>query len=60
LIALGRHTVSALLSSATSSVNSGSTPQQVINAFTTVFPRRNYETLKNKFAADNERQCPLN
>jgi len=60
LDALGRHTVAALLSSASSGVSYGMTPAQVIAAFNAVFPGGNYEGQKNIFAALNERSCPLN
>jgi hypothetical protein len=60
LDALGRHTVAALLSSASNGVNYGMTPAQVIAAFNAVFPGGNYEGQKNIFAALNERTCPLN
>jgi hypothetical protein len=60
LNALGRHTVSALLNSASSGVQFSLTTQEVIDAFNAVFPGGNYEGLKNRFAAANERSCPLN
>jgi hypothetical protein len=60
LDALGRHTVAALLNSASNGVNYGLTPAQVIAAFNAVFPGGNYEGQKNIFAALNERNCPLN
>jgi len=60
LDALGRHTVAALLSSASGGVSYGMTPAQVIAAFNAVFPGGNYEGQKNIFAALNERTCPLN
>ena len=60
LNALGRHTVAALLSSASSGVNYGMTPAQVIAAFNGVFPGGDYNTLHNTLAAANERGCPLN
>jgi hypothetical protein len=60
LNALGRHVVAALLSSGSSSVNYGMTPAQVIAAFNAGFPASDYEALKDRFAALNERNCPLN
>jgi len=59
LEALGRHTVAALLNSA--SVGFGMTTQEVIDAFNAVFPgtKAQYNTLKNTFAALNESVCPL-
>jgi hypothetical protein len=62
LNALGRHTVAALLNSANSGVSFEESPAQVIAAFNSVFPgtKAQYTTLKNQFAALNERLCPLN
>jgi hypothetical protein len=62
LNALGRHTVAALLNSASSGVSFEDSPGQVITAFNNVFPgtKSQYETLKNRFASLNERLCPLN
>ncbi len=61
LNALGRHTVAALLNSGTTAVGYGlSSPQAVIDAFNAAYLGSNYETLKNQFAAMNERGCPLN
>jgi hypothetical protein len=62
LIALGRHTVAALLNSASSGVSFELTPGEVVNAFNAVFPGSDseYETLKNRFAGLNQRLCPLN
>ena len=61
LNALGRHTVAALLNAASDSVGYGMTPAEVIAAFNAVYPGSDtdYETLKNQFAAMNERGCPL-
>jgi len=58
LNALGRHTVSALLSSG--SVNYAFSAQDVIDAFNAVYPGGDYEGQKNIFAAQNELTCPLN
>lgn len=62
LEALGRHTVAALLNSASSDVNYGQTPADVVYTFDLLFPgtKQQYNTLKNDFAEDNERGCPLN
>lgn len=62
LEALGRHTVAALLNSASSGVNYGMTPAQVISAFNAVFPgtKTAYNQRKGVFAALNEAGCPLN
>ena len=60
LNALGRHTVSALLSAASSGVNYNLTVQQVIDGFNAVFPGGNYEGQKDIFARFNEQLCPLN
>jgi hypothetical protein len=59
LKALGRHTVAALLNAASPSVDNGLTPQQVIDAFNSVFPGGDYEGLKNRFEGQNEAGCPL-
>jgi hypothetical protein len=57
---LGFHTVAALLSS--KKVNYAFTSAQVVNMFNSVYPGTDadYEALKNIFAAENERGCPLN
>lgn len=62
LNALGRHTVAALLNSASSGVSFELTPAQVISSFNSVFPgtKSQYNTLKDQFAGLNERLCPLN
>jgi hypothetical protein len=60
LNALGRHTVAALLSAASSGVNYNLTTAEVIAQFNAVFPGGDYETLKNTFAGFNEQTCPLN
>ena len=60
LIALGRHTVAALLSAAASGVNYPLTPQDVINEFNATYPASNYGPQKDRFAAFNEAGCPLN
>jgi hypothetical protein len=60
LNALGRHTVAALLNAASPDVDFAFSPQEVIGAFNAVFPGGDYEALKNRFAAENERGCPLN
>ena len=59
LNALGRHTAAALLNAATSQVNYGMSPQDVIDAFNAVYPGGEYEPLKNVLNAMNESGCPL-
>lgn len=60
LNALGRHTVAALLNTASPDVDTLWTdPAAVIAAFNLAFPGGNYEGLKNIFAAGNELGCPL-
>jgi cysteine-rich repeat protein len=62
LIALGRHTVAALLNGASAGVDYGQTAGDVVNAFNAVYPGSDdaYETLHYNFKADNELGCPLN
>lgn len=62
LDALGRHTVAALLNAASADVNYGQTAAGVIDAFNTVYPgsKSDYTSVKDDFAYDNERGCPLN
>jgi hypothetical protein len=60
LNALGRHTVSALLNSASPNVNFAFTTQDVIDQFNAVFPGGDYETLKDQFEGRNQQGCPLN
>ncbi|NIS91058.1 MAG: hypothetical protein GTN98_13435 [Woeseiaceae bacterium] len=62
LDALGRHTVAALLNSASGEVSYDLTPQEVIDAFNAVYPgsKGDYESLKNEFEEFNEQGCPLN
>ncbi|MBT8121731.1 MAG: hypothetical protein KJO10_04265, partial [Gammaproteobacteria bacterium] len=63
LEALGRHTVAALLNTATADVSYGfGTSQDVINAFNAVHPGSNddYNDLKNEFSGLNEQGCPIN
>jgi hypothetical protein len=59
LKALGRHTVAALLD-ASSGIDYGLAPAQVIQSFNDVFPGGDYEGLKDQLANRNERTCPLN
>jgi hypothetical protein len=59
LKALGRHTVAALLD-ASSNIDYGLEPAQVIQSFNDVFPGGDYEGQKDLFANRNERACPLN
>ncbi|MBI5041354.1 MAG: DUF4215 domain-containing protein [Gammaproteobacteria bacterium] len=62
LNALGRHTVAALLNSASASVDYGQTTDGVIVAFNAAYPgtTTNYNYVKGVFESDNERGCPLN
>jgi hypothetical protein len=62
LIALGRHTVAALLNAASPEVSYDLTPQEVIDAFNDVYPgsKDDYESLKNHLEGFNEQGCPLN
>lgn len=59
LEALGRHTVAALLDSATLGAQYGLSPTNVINMFNGVFGASSlYEMVKNFFAGLNEQGCP--
>jgi hypothetical protein len=58
LNALGRHTVAALLD-ASSGIDYGMAAEEVIAKFNAAYPGTDYETLKDQFAAMNERGCPL-
>jgi uncharacterized repeat protein (TIGR01451 family) len=60
LIALGRHTVAALLNAASSGVEYDLSVAEVLDGFNTAFPGGDYETQKNEFAGLNEQGCPLN
>lgn len=60
LIALGRHTVAALLNSASDGVDYPLTMQQVIDEFNATFPTSNYGPQKDRFGVFNESGCPLN
>jgi hypothetical protein len=60
LIALGRHTVAALLNAAASGVTYNLTVQQVIDEFNATYPASNYGPQKDRFAGFNEQGCPLN
>lgn len=60
LIALGRHTVAALLNSASSGVNYNLTTGQVVGSFNALFPSTRYGPLQDEFAGFNEQGCPLN
>jgi hypothetical protein len=60
LNALGRHTVAALLSSASTGVDYPYTTAQVIAAFNLVYPGGDYEALKDILMDANELGCPLN
>ena len=59
IYALGRHTVAALLSSASSGVDYDLTTAQVISMFNAAYPGGDLEGLKNIFAGFNEQGCPL-
>jgi hypothetical protein len=59
LDALGRHTVAALLNSASADVSSGLSPAGVISAFDAAYASGDYETQKNIFEGLNEQGCPL-
>lgn len=61
LNALGRHTVAALLNSASSDVFYDFTVQQVISMFNSVYPgtKDHYTAVKNIFEGLNEQGCPL-
>ncbi|MDH4132093.1 MAG: hypothetical protein OEV95_09855 [Gemmatimonadota bacterium] len=60
LIALGRHTVAALLNSASSGVDYNLTTAEVIAEFNATYPASNYGPQKDRFASFNEQGCPLN
>jgi hypothetical protein len=60
LIALGRHTVAALLNAASSGVSYDLTVNDVIKKFNDVYPGGEYEDLKDWFEDFNEQGCPLN
>ncbi|MGE3179290.1 MAG: hypothetical protein AB7O32_17600 [Vicinamibacterales bacterium] len=59
LDALGRHAVAALLNAASPGVDFEVDAATVIREFNRVYPGGDYETLKNRLAAMNERNCPL-
>lgn len=59
LNALGRHTVAALLSSASGGVEYDMSTSAVISAFNAAYASGDYETQKNIFAGYNEQGCPL-
>jgi hypothetical protein len=60
LQALGRHTVAALLNSASADVDYNLSTADVIAAFNAVYPDGDYEALKNRFEGFNELGCSLN
>jgi len=61
LNALGRHTVAALLNTASDDVDYAYIDTAtVVGYFNDVYPNGNYEGLKDIFAGFNERGCPLN
>ncbi len=59
LIALGRHTVAALLNAASDGVSYDLSVQQVIDGFNAVYPGGNYNAQKDIFENFNEQGCPL-
>jgi hypothetical protein len=65
LIALGRHTVAALLNGASDKVGYGLTAEEVIQLFNDAYPgtkpgtREDFKTLHTMFANLNEQYCPL-
>jgi hypothetical protein len=59
LNALGRHTVAALLNSASTGVNYDVVTSDVISAFNGTYPSDDYESLKNILEKLNEQGCPL-
>ena len=60
LNALGRHTVAALLNSASTGVDYDVATAGVISGFNTAFASGQYEGQKNIFEGFNEQGCPLN
>lgn len=60
LDALGRHTVAALLNTASAGVEYDFSTAGVIAAFNTAYANGNHEAQKNIFARFNEQGCPLN
>jgi len=62
LNALGRHTVAALLNSASGGVDYALTTAEVIDSFNAVFPgtKDDYNSLKFDLESENESGCPLN
>ena len=61
LIALGRHTVAALLNGASGGVDYDLSSAEIIDAFNAAHPgsRNDYNRLKNRFEGFNEQGCPL-
>jgi len=62
LNALGRHTVAALLNTASGDVDYGQSVDGVISTFNAVYPgsKNDYNSVKDDFQYDNESGCPLN
>ena len=62
LEALGRHTVAALLNSASAGVDYDLNTTDVVNMFNDAFPgtKSQYNTLKSIFEDFNQQNCPLN
>jgi uncharacterized repeat protein (TIGR01451 family) len=59
LIALGRHTVAALLNAASPNVSYDMSVDEVIQEFNYVYSNGDYEDLKDWFENFNEQGCPL-
>ena len=60
LAALGRHTVAALLNTASPDVNyAHTTTGFIVDEFNSVFPGGNYEGLKDIYEGFNQLGCPL-
>jgi len=60
LVALGRHTVAALLNAASAGVDYGMSTASVIAEFNAQYNGSAIEATKDKFASLNERGCSLN
>jgi hypothetical protein len=57
--ALGRHAVAALLNATSPGVDFELEAAAVVREFNRVYPDGDYEMVKNRLAAMNERNCPL-
>ena len=58
--ALGRHTVAALLNSASQDVDYPFSQQEIIDHYNDAINDDNFEDVKNMFEFQNEQECPLN